>query len=121
MRPKLVILDEPTSLLDPMTASELVSTVDRIRKETSATFLVVEHRLDLLVRIADKLIVMSEGKKVMDGRPNDVLSDPDAQGYGVAVPALTKLENAMIKDGVRLRGNLLTPEELAREVNSKAR
>ncbi len=121
MRPKLVILDEPTSLLDPMTASELVSTVDRIRRETSATFLVVEHRLDLLVRIADKLVVMSEGKKVMDGRPTDVLSDPDAQGYGVAVPALTKLENAMIKDGVRLQGNLLTAEELARQVNSRAR
>jgi energy-coupling factor transport system ATP-binding protein len=121
MRPRLVILDEPTSLLDPMTASELVSTVDRVRKETSATFLVVEHRLDLLVRIADKLIVMSEGRKVMDGRPAEVLADPDAPGYGVAVPAITKLENAMIKEGVRLRGNLLTPEELAREVNSRAR
>jgi len=81
----------------------------------------VEHRLDLLVRIADKLIVMNEGRKVMDGKPTEVLSDPDAPGYGVAVPALTKLENAMIKDGVKLRGNLLTAEELAREVNSKAR
>lgn len=120
MRPKLVILDEPTSLLDPMTASELVASVHRIREETSATFLVVEHRLDLLVRIADRLVVMNEGKKVMDGRPAEVLSDPDAQGYGVAVPSLTKLENAMIRDGVPLPGNLLSPEELAREVNSRA-
>ena len=120
MRPKLVILDEPTSLLDPMTASELVSTVNRVRREMSATFLVVEHRLDLLVRIADRLVVMNEGRKVMDGRPTEVLSDPDAQGYGVAVPALTKLENAMIRDGVKLPGNLLSPAELAREVNSRA-
>ncbi len=121
MRPKLVILDEPTSLLDPMTASELVSTVHSIREETSATFLIVEHRLDLLVRIADRLVVMNDGRKVMDGRPSDVLSNPDAQGYGVAVPALTKLENAMIKDGVSLPGNILSPEELAREVNSRTR
>jgi energy-coupling factor transporter ATP-binding protein EcfA2 len=121
MRPKLVILDEPTSLLDPMTASELVSAVDRIRTETSATFLVVEHRLDLLVRIADRLVVMNDGKKMMDGKPADVLANRDAEAYGVAVPAMTKLENALLRDGVRLPGNLLSPEELAREVNSRAR
>jgi len=121
MRPKLVILDEPTSLLDPMTASELVSAVDRIRKEISATFLVVEHRLDLLVRIADRLVVMSDGRKVLDGRPAEVLSDGDAEAYGVAVPAMTRLENALLSDGVKLPGNLLSPEELAREVNSRTR
>lgn len=118
MRPKLIILDEPTSLLDPMTASELVSSVDRIRKETAATFVIVEHRLDLLVRIADRLVVMSEGKKVMDGKPSDVLADADAEGYGVAVPAITKLENAIMKQGVGLPNNLLSPVDLAREVNS---
>jgi energy-coupling factor transport system ATP-binding protein len=121
MRPKLVILDEPTSLLDPMTASELVASVDRIRRETSATFLVVEHRLDLLVRIADRLVVMNDGKKVMDGTPQEVLSSRDAEGYGVAIPAMTKLENALLSDGVKLAGNLLSPEELAREVNSRAK
>jgi energy-coupling factor transporter ATP-binding protein EcfA2 len=121
MRPRLVILDEPTSLLDPMTASELVSTVESIRRETSATFLIVEHRLDLIVHIADRLVVMSEGRKVMDGTPADVLSDPDAEGYGVAVPAMTRLENALVREGLGLRGNLLTPRELANEVNSRAR
>jgi len=121
MRPRLVILDEPTSLLDPMTASELVSTVDRIRRETSATFLVVEHRLDLLVRIADRLVVMNRGRKVMDGRPTDVLANPDAEGYGVAVPAMTKLENALLREGRRIPGNLLSPRELASEVNSRTR
>jgi len=119
MRPRLIILDEPTSLLDPMTASELVSTVDRIRRETSATFLVVEHRLDLLVRIADRLVVMNKGRKVMDGKPGEVLADPDAEGYGVAVPAITRLENSMLRDGVGIQGNMLTPQELASEVNSR--
>lgn len=120
MRPKLIILDEPTSLLDPMTASELVSTVDRIRRETSASFFVVEHRLDLLVRIADRLVVMNKGRKVMDGKPSDVLAHPDAGGYGVAVPAITRLENAMIREGVVIPGNLLSPHELASEVNARS-
>ncbi|MDV3277262.1 MAG: energy-coupling factor ABC transporter ATP-binding protein [Nitrososphaerales archaeon] len=118
MKPRLVILDEPTSLLDPKTASELVLSVDKLRKETGTTFVVVEHRLDLLVRIADRLVVMNDGRKVMDGRPGDVLANEDAKGYGVAVPVLSKLENSLMGDGVRLSSNLLGPAELADEVNS---
>ncbi|MDG6898167.1 MAG: ATP-binding cassette domain-containing protein, partial [Nitrososphaerota archaeon] len=121
MRPRLIILDEPTSLLDPMTASELVSTIDAIRRETRATFLVVEHRLDLIVRVADRLVVMNSGKKVMDGRPSEVLSNADAESYGVAVPAITKLENALVREGFGLSGNLLSPQQLAEEVNSRTR
>jgi energy-coupling factor transporter ATP-binding protein EcfA2 len=121
MRPKLIILDEPTSLLDPMTASDLVSQVDRLRKQTSTTFVVVEHRLDLLVGIADRLVVMSEGRKVMDGKPADVLASDDAQGYGVAVPVLSRLENALRSDGVSISSNLLGANELAKELNPKLR
>lgn len=121
MRPRLVILDEPTSLLDPMTASELVSLVDRLRKETGTTFVVVEHRLDLLVRIADRLVVMNEGRKVMDGSPGEVLADDDAEGYGVTVPVMSRLQNALRKNGVQLTSNLLGPAELARELNPRLR
>lgn len=121
MKPKLVILDEPTSLLDPMTAMELVATVDKLRRETGTTFVVVEHRLDLLVRVADRLVVMSDGKKVLEGRPGEVLANEDAEGYGVAVPVLTRLSNTLQQDGVSLSSNLLGPEQLAREVGQKLR
>jgi len=119
MNPSLVILDEPTSLLDPMTAAELVSTVDRLRKEIGTTFVVVEHRLDLLVRIADRLVVMNEGRKVMEGKPSEVLASRDAEGYGVAVPMLSRLANSLIDDGIKLPSNILGPKEFAGEVNRR--
>ena len=113
MRPKLVILDEPTSLLDPKTAAELVGLVARLRKELGTTFVVVEHRLDLLVKVADRLVVMSEGRKVLEGTPSEVLFGDQAEGYGVAVPAVTRVQKMLVRDGFIPRGGLLTPAELA--------
>jgi energy-coupling factor transporter ATP-binding protein EcfA2 len=108
MRPKLVILDEPTSLLDPMTAAELVALVDRMRKAEGTTFIVVEHRLELLARVADRLVVMDGGEKVMEGRPADIFADPAAPSHGVAIPAVAALGR-----GLAGEGSVPSPEELA--------
>ncbi len=117
MRPRLIILDEPTSLLDPKTAQELVELIDRLRKEVGITFIVVEHRLDLLVRIADQMVVMSDGKKVLEGRPSEILADDRAEGYGISVPAISKLRNQLRKDGVSVGAEISSAEELAQELN----
>jgi energy-coupling factor transporter ATP-binding protein EcfA2 len=121
MRPKLIILDEPTSLLDPMTAAELVDLVERIRHEMGTTFIVVEHRLDLLVKIADRLVVMNEGRKVLDGKPWDVLTNEDAAGYGVSVPAVVRVGNALAKDGIVFGHEMVSPTEFAAEVNVRTK
>ena len=117
MRPKLIILDEPTSLLDPKTALEVVSLIERLNRELGITFIVVEHRLELLIPIADRLVVMDGGTKVMDGDPRDVLADPRVEGYGVGVPPVSRLYNALSKDGVKLPRVPETPEEMAEELN----
>ncbi len=117
MRPRLIILDEPTSLLDPKTALEVVSLIERLNREFGITFIVVEHRLELLIPIADRLVVMDGGTKVMDGPPREVLADPRVEGYGVSVPPVSRLYNALSKDGVRLPRVPGTPEELAEELN----
>jgi energy-coupling factor transporter ATP-binding protein EcfA2 len=113
MRPRLVILDEPTSLLDPKTAAELVALVARLRRELGTTFLVVEHRLDLLVSVADRMVVMNEGTKVVEGTPKEVLFGDEAEGYGVAVPSVTKLQKMLVRDRVLEQDGILSPEELA--------
>ncbi|MBI3841251.1 MAG: ATP-binding cassette domain-containing protein [Thaumarchaeota archaeon] len=113
MSPKLVILDEPTSLLDPRTAMELVDLVSRLRKELGTTFVVVEHRLELLVKVADRLVVMSGGTKVLDGTPRDVLFGDEAEGYGISVPAITRVQKMLAKDRLAPTERLLTAEELA--------
>ena len=113
MRPRLVILDEPTSLLDPKTAAELVALVAKLRQELGTTFVVVEHRLDLLVKVADRLVVMNEGRKVMEGAPGDVLFTDESEGYGVSVPAITQVQKMLVRDGVTAARKLMTPGELA--------
>jgi energy-coupling factor transporter ATP-binding protein EcfA2 len=116
MRPKLIILDEPTSLLDPKTAMELVDLVGKLRKELGTTFVVVEHRLDLLVKVADRIVVMNQGAKVLDGTPREVLFGAEAEGYGVAVPAVTQLQKMLARDGRVTTDSLLGPKELAQEI-----
>src|SRR3989442_1403932 len=116
MRPRLIILDEPTSLLDPKTALEVVSLIERLNRELGITFIVVEHRLELLIPIAHRLVVMDGGAKVMDGPPQDVLADDRVEGYGVGIPPISKLYNALSKDGLRLPKVPQTPEEMAEEL-----
>ncbi len=117
MRPRLIILDEPTSLLDPKTALEVVSLIEKLNRELGITFIVVEHRLELLIPIAHRLVVMDAGAKVMDGTPQEVLADGRAEGYGVGIPPVAKLYNALSRDGIRLPRVPETPEQMAEELN----
>ena len=121
MKPRLVILDEPTSLLDPKTAGDLVALVAKLRKDLGTTFVVVEHRLDLLVKVADRLVVMNEGKKVLEGTPRDILFGEEAESYGVATPAVTKLQKMLARDGLAKGGSLMSPAELAAELEARLR
>jgi energy-coupling factor transporter ATP-binding protein EcfA2 len=117
MRPRLVILDEPTSLLDPKTALEVAELIGRLNRELGITFIIVEHRLELLVPLAHRLVVMEGGSKVLDGAPEEVLSDPRVESYGVNVPPISRLYTSLARDGIRLPRNPSTPEELAQEIN----
>ena len=91
MRPKILILDEPTSLLDPFTARDLVRLVLRVREELGMTILLVEHRLDLVAKICDRMIVVDEGRIVLEGPPREILSIADVSNYGVTVPAIVRV------------------------------
>ena len=73
--PDLLIMDEPTTDLDPVGAHQVVSTILRLRDTLGITFLVVEHDLDELIDVADRLIVMDGGRIVMDGVPSALLRD----------------------------------------------
>jgi ABC-type hemin transport system ATPase subunit len=66
--------------------------------------------------VADRIVVMNEGRKVLEGTPADVLFGNEAEAYGVAVPAVTQVQKMLARDGVLLRRELMTPAELAAEV-----
>ncbi len=98
MKPKVLILDEPTSLLDPFTAKSLVDLVKDLRSKLGMTILIVEHRLDLVAKICDRVMVMDKGKMVMVGTPREVLSRMDIGLFGVSEPTIVKLAKLMYPD-----------------------
>ena len=72
MGPKLLILDEPTSMLDPLAARNLLATVQRINRELGVAILMTEHRLDEVFPAADRVVTMDRGRILSDGAPSEI-------------------------------------------------
>ena len=72
MQPDILILDEPTSQLDPIATSEFLNTLHKINKELGTTIIISEHRLEEVIPMADKIVVMDQGKIIADQRPENV-------------------------------------------------
>ena len=72
MEPKLLILDEPTSMLDPLAARNLLATVQRINRELGVAILLTEHRLDEVFPAADRVVTMDQGRILSDGAPAEI-------------------------------------------------
>ncbi len=120
MEPSVVVLDEPTSFLDPRTAEGVVKAVDELRRAHGITIIVVEHRLDLVARYADRILVMDKGGVVDDGGLEEVL-DRDFErlsGLGIGVPKVSLLWALLRRDG-RVSGVLPTHVEDAAEKLSR--
>ena len=102
MKPSVIVLDEPTSFLDPHTAEDVMRAADNLRKELRLTIVVVEHRLDLVARYAERIVVMDGGKIVADGRLEQVLDEQfDAlEALGVGVPRVSLLWSMLRRDGL---------------------
>jgi energy-coupling factor transporter ATP-binding protein EcfA2 len=102
MKPSVIVLDEPTSFLDPRTAEEIMGAVDDLRRENGITVIVVEHRLDLVGRYAERIVVMDHGKIVADGSIEDVLdSEFDRlSGLGIGLPKVSLLWSMLRRDGL---------------------
>jgi energy-coupling factor transporter ATPase len=114
MQPEIIVLDEPTSFLDPLSAEKIFKVIHDLNKKLGITVVLIEHRLDLTAKYADHTIIMDEGKVCFDGNPREVLSTDEARLIGVGIPKATLLYQLLKKEGINL--NNLTPlssEELA--------
>src|SRR5881397_2117239 len=102
MKPSVIVLDEPTSFLDPRTAEEVMRATDDLRRELGLTIVVVEHRLDLVARYAERIVVMDGGKIVADGNLEQVLDEQFdmLEGLGVGIPRVSLLWAMLRRDGL---------------------
>lgn len=102
MKPDVMVLDEPTSFLDPLGAQKIFEVIDDLNKKLGITVILVEHRLDLASRYANRVIVMDEGKVALDGKPLEVFSSERARLIGVGIPKATRLYQILRESGVHL-------------------
>ena len=110
MEPECIVLDEPTAMLDPIGRREVLSAIERLRRETGMTVILITHHMDECID-ADRLIVMSAGRIVSDGKPREVFSDVEKMcAEGLAVPETTELIY-----GLRAAGWDISLEELSVE------
>jgi energy-coupling factor transporter ATP-binding protein EcfA2 len=100
LRPRYLVLDEPTSELDPAGTRLVTESLARIARETGAGILLVEHKTDVLARIADEVIVLERGAVAMSGAAAVVLADQRLVELGVEPPAAVRLERAVRASGL---------------------
>jgi energy-coupling factor transporter ATP-binding protein EcfA2 len=100
LRPRYLLLDEPTSELDPAGTALVAAALERIVRETGAGILLVEHKTDVLARIADEVVVLDHGAVVLSGSAAAVLADPRLAELGVEPPAQVRLERAVRASGL---------------------
>ncbi|MGA2239000.1 MAG: ATP-binding cassette domain-containing protein [Candidatus Bathyarchaeia archaeon] len=110
MQPKVMILDEPTSFLDPKSALEILEVISDLNKRLGITIILVEHRLDIVSKHANRVIVMDDGRIVLDGTPKDVYGE-HARLIGIGLPRVTTLFNLLQRDGIRFAETPTTVDE----------
>ena len=92
MHPEILVLDEPTSELDPVGREEVYQAVDRLREDGDVTILAIEHSPDEVVSRAENLVVFSEGKMAYLGTPKDIFRNaPKAHDLGIRIPESAEL------------------------------
>jgi energy-coupling factor transporter ATPase len=115
MKPQVIVLDEPTSFLDPLSARKIFEVIHELNRNLGITVVLVEHRLDLTAKYADHIIVMDKGGILLDGDPRGILRSEEARLVGVGIPKATRLYEILMKDGAKLRDVVpLSSEEMAK-------
>ena len=113
MRPKCIVLDEPTAMLDPQGRKEVLATIRRLNREQNITVVLITHHMPEAV-LADRVVIMSDGGILTDGTPKEVFTQVELlRAAGLTVPETTQLLYALNQDGYQLPLDALSVEECA--------
>ena len=117
MRPKVLVLDEPTAGLDPKGRDEILDQVERLHKETGMTVILVSHSMEDVARYVERIIVMNRGEKMLDGAPREVFHHyKELEKVGLAAPQVTYVMHDLKERGFDLSPDATTIEEAADEI-----
>ena len=112
MRPKCIIFDEATAMLDPSGRKEVMNVIKKLNKEENITTLHITHYMEEAVQ-ADRVVVVDKGKKLLEGTPKEVFKNVDLlKKIGLDVPCMTELAGLLKEEGLDLDDDILTVDEM---------
>ena len=116
LKPRVIVLDESTAMLDPQGRKEVIDTVMRLNKEEDMTIVLITHFMDEVI-MADRVIAMDGGRIVMSGTPKEIFSQEDKiKEIGLDLPVISTLAHALNKRGFALDTDIFDVEELGEEI-----
>lgn len=117
MKPKVLILDEPTAGLDPHGRDEILAQIKEIQKKNKTTVILVSHSMDDVSRLVNRLIVMNRGSVEFDGTPREIFCHQKRmEEIGLGVPKVVELANALRAKGWNIPEDILTLEEMKQAI-----
>ena len=112
MRPKYLILDEPTAGLDPKSRDEMLNNIQKLHEEQGITIILVSHSPDDIAKVADRVVILSQGEVLADDTPRKIFSKTDIlKTAGLLPPLAAQLLMALKSDGLEVSTNALKIEE----------
>ena len=116
MKPKCIVLDEPTAMLDPLGRKDVLNVLHELNRQENVTVILITHYMEEVIDI-DKLYVMDDGKLVMSGTPREIFSQVEKlKELRLDVPHVTELAYELQKEGVPLKNGILTSVEFTEEL-----
>lgn len=117
MEPKVLILDEPTAGLDPKGRDEILGQIKKLHDEYKMTIILVSHSMEDVARVADRILVMNQGKCVLDGKPYKVFKEIDTlESIGLAAPQVTYLIRELRNKGFNIADDIFTVEDAKKAI-----
>jgi energy-coupling factor transport system ATP-binding protein len=119
MQPTTLILDEPTAGLDPKGRDDILAQISKLHKDYNMTIIIVSHSMEDVAKIAQRIIVMNDGKVALQGTPAEVFKEVETlEKIGLGVPQVTYLVRELRKKGFNISDNVFTIDEAKKELLS---
>lgn len=116
MHPSIIVMDEPTSFLDPVGAEHIFDVLDRLNKDYGMTIIIIEHRIDIAAKYVNRIIVFDNGRVRSDGKPGLILAQEDTRLLGVGIPRILALAKRFDDHETRFSELPLTSDQFYEQI-----
>lgn len=115
MRPKVIVFDEPTAMLDPIARKDLIDTIVKLNREEKITIILITHFMEEIIN-SSRVIVMNDAEIVGEYSANDIYNNVDISKYCIVPPKIISIKNELIKNGLNIKKDIMNVKNLVDEL-----